>query len=74
MARRHLASSVAVLVLALTTLGTGSAWAQTATGTPNVSPTPAPGTEGLSPAAIVIGLILIAGLLLFRTRMGRANR
>lgn len=74
MARRHAALFVTTIAFALTTLIAGAAWAQTPTGSPSPSPSPAPGSEGLSPATIVIGLILIAGLLLFRTRMGRADR
>ncbi|HEX5951015.1 MAG TPA: hypothetical protein VFZ96_08430 [Actinomycetota bacterium] len=65
---------VTLLGLALTALANGAAWAQTPTGAPSVSPTPGPGSEGLSPASIVVGLVLIAAVLLFRTRMGRAGR
>jgi len=66
-----------LLILAAPPAGVASA--QTATPTPSasttVSPSPAAGSEeGLSPVAIVIGLILIGGTLLFRTRMGRAGR
>lgn len=66
-----------LLILAASPAGVASA--QTATTTPSasttVSPSPAAGSEeGLSPVAIVIGLILIGGTLLFRTRMGRAGR
>jgi hypothetical protein len=74
MARRRQALFVTLVAFALTTIVAGAAWAQTPTGSPSPSPSPTPGSEGLSPATIVIGLILIAGLLLFRTRMGRANR
>jgi hypothetical protein len=74
MARRHQALFVASVALAKTALVASAAWAQTPTSTPSPSPSSAPGSEGLSPATIVIGLILIAGLLLFRTRMGRADR
>ncbi|HEU4355181.1 MAG TPA: hypothetical protein VFT27_06290 [Actinomycetota bacterium] len=74
MVRHHGPLLVAVLVFALTTLVAGAAWAQTPTPSPSPTPIPAPGPEGLSPATIVIGLILIAGFLLLRTRMGRAGR
>lgn len=70
---RPRAPLVPLLVLALTTLTDGVAWAQTPTGSPSASPSPTPGSEGLSPATILIGLVLIAAVLLFRTRMGRAG-
>ena len=74
MGRRHPVLIVTILALALTAFVAGAAWAQTPTGSPSPSPSPPAGSEGLSPATIVIGLILIAGFLLFRTRMGRADR
>jgi hypothetical protein len=74
MTRPRRATLAAFVVIALSTLLDGVAWAQTPTGTPSASPSPGPGSEGLSPATILIGLILIAAVLLFRTRMGRAGR
>jgi len=54
----------------LTGAGTGATGASGATGA-GPSPNPAPADDRLSPVAIVIGLILIGGLLLFRSRIGR---
>jgi len=40
-------------------------------GSPAATPSPAAGSSGLSPGAIVVGLVIIGGLLLFRARMPR---
>ncbi len=44
---------------------------QNGSATPAPTPSPAAGSAGLTPAAIVVGLVLIGGLLLFRSRMLR---